>query len=182
MYCLSRIIVIGVGNILFYDEGAGVYAAAYLEANYRFSPPVEIIDGGTLGVRLSEYFLEYDEVIIFDTVSIDDEAGSVYVLDDRALGGLAEMVQSVHEIEVVQMLETCKMVGNCADVRIIGVVPDDIHSVAFGLGKRVKAAFPQMIQSAVSLLNAKDITVQMKEKITPLSEIIAGYTTAAAPR
>ncbi|MEA3373833.1 MAG: HyaD/HybD family hydrogenase maturation endopeptidase [Campylobacterota bacterium] len=179
---MSRIIVIGVGNILFLDEGVGVYAAAYLDANYSFSPPIEIIDGGTLGVRLSEYFLAYDDVIICDTVSIDDKAGSVYALNDEALSGLGKTAQSVHEIEITQMLETCKMAGKCADVGIVGVVPEDIETVAFGLSRHLKDAFPQMIETIISLLETKGITVQKGGKSTPLSEIIAGYTTATAPR
>ena len=179
---MSRTIVIGVGNILFYDEGTGVYAAAYLKANYSFFPEIEIIDGGTLGVRLSEYFLEYDEVLICDTVSIDDSAGSVYILNDEALSGLGNTAQSVHEIEVTQMLETCKMAGECADVTIVGMVPEDIEPIAFGLSKRVQSAFPLMIESIITVLQAKGITVEKRELTISLSQIIADYTTAAAPR
>lgn len=179
---MSRTIVIGVGNILFYDEGTGVYAAAYLDANYTFSPAIEIIDGGTLGVKLSEYFLEYDEVVICDTVSIDDTAGSIYSLNDEALSGLGKTAQSVHEIEVTQMIETCKMVGECADVGIVGVVPEDIKSVAFGLSESVKSAFPQMIATIIASLDAKGITAQESKQVVPLSQIISDYATAMAPR
>ena len=179
---MSKIIVIGVGNILFRDEGAGVYAAAYLDANYSFSPAIEIIDGGTLGIKLSEYFLEYEDVVICDTVSIDDTAGSLYCLNDEALSGLGKTAQSVHEIEVTQMLETCKMVGSCADVQVVGVVPEDIQSVAFGLSESVTNAFPQMIETIITSLKAKGITVQKSEQTMPLSKIIAEYATATAPR
>ncbi len=182
MQHLSEIIVIGVGNILFFDEGTGVYAAAYLEANYSFSPAIEIIDGGTLGIKLSEYFLEYDDVVICDTVSIDDDAGSIYSLNDEALSGLGKTAQSVHEIEVTQMLETCRMVGRCADIQIIGVVPEDIWSVAFGLSESVTSAFPRMIETIIALLHTKGITVQKNEQTMNLSKIIADYATATAPR
>ncbi len=38
-------IVIGVGNLLFKDEGIGIYAAKFIEENYTFEPSIEIIDG-----------------------------------------------------------------------------------------------------------------------------------------
>ena len=67
----KRNIVIGVGNMLFKDEGIGIYAAEYISQNYKFDDKdLEIIDGGTLGFKLMTYFQEYDNVIILDTVSI----------------------------------------------------------------------------------------------------------------
>lgn len=182
MQHLRKTIVIGVGNILFYDEGTGVYAAAYLKENYTFSPDIEIIDGGTLGVRLSEYFLEYDEVLICDTVSIDDDAGSVYILDDKALSGLGTTAQSVHEIEVTQMIESCKMFGECAEVTIIGIVPEDIEPIAFGLSESVQEAFPRMMESIVVTLEDKGIRVHKKEDVTPLPVVLTGYANPTAPR
>ncbi len=179
---MRKTIVIGVGNILFYDEGTGVYAAAYLKANYTFSPDIDIIDGGTLGVRLSEYFLEYDEVIICDTVSIDDDAGSVYILDDDALSGLGTTAQSVHEIEVTQMIETCKMFGECAEVTVIGMVPEDIEPIAFGLSQRVQEAFPRMIESMIVTLGNKGISIDKKEEVTALSALMTEYANPAAAR
>ncbi len=168
--------------MLFYDEGVGVYVAAYLNANYNFSPAIEIIDGGTLGIKLSEYFLEYDDVIICDAVSIDDDAGSLYCLNDEALSGLGKTAQSVHEIEITQMLETCKMAGSCADVVVVGVIPEDIQSVAFGLSESLKSTFPKMIETIIALLNAKGIAVQKNEQVISLTQIITDYTTATVPR
>ncbi len=68
-------IVIGVGNLLFKDEGVGIYASKYIEENYKFEGNLEIIDGGTLGFKLMSYFQDYDNVIILDTVSIEDKVG-----------------------------------------------------------------------------------------------------------
>jgi hydrogenase maturation protease len=46
-----------MGNILYRDEGVGVYAAHYLQAAYRFSPEIDVVDGATLGFGLMEMFL-----------------------------------------------------------------------------------------------------------------------------
>ena len=74
----KRNIVIGVGNMLFKDEGIGIYAAEYIKQNYKFDDEeLEIIDGGTLGFKLMTYFQEYDNVIILDTVAVVNEVGCV---------------------------------------------------------------------------------------------------------
>ena len=52
------IVVLGVGNVLEEDDGIGIYAAAYLRANYTLSPHVQVIDGGVEGINLLNLFLE----------------------------------------------------------------------------------------------------------------------------
>ena len=48
----KKILILGVGNVLFTDEGFGVRVAEELEQRYTFSPNVTVLDGGTLGLRL----------------------------------------------------------------------------------------------------------------------------------
>ena len=99
-------IVIGVGNMLFKDEGIGIYASEYISQNYEFDDKdLEIIDGGTLGFKLMAYFQEYDNVIILDTVSIEDEVGGIYRLPSDVLLGLGTYRKTAHEVEIVEMLE-----------------------------------------------------------------------------
>ncbi|MDQ1339185.1 MAG: hydrogenase maturation protease, partial [Campylobacterota bacterium] len=75
---MKKTAVIGVGNILFCDDGIGVYVVRYLRENYIFEPPIELVDGGTVGFGLFEYFREYDDVFLLDTLSLEDVAGSIY--------------------------------------------------------------------------------------------------------
>ena len=51
----NSITVLGVGNILLTDEGLGVHVVHQLEKEYEFSPAVNIIDGGTMGMELLSY-------------------------------------------------------------------------------------------------------------------------------
>ncbi|MFX4282803.1 hydrogenase maturation protease, partial [Aliarcobacter butzleri] len=86
---MKKNIIVVVGNMLFKDEGIGIYASEYIRQNYEFDDKnIEIIDGGTLGIKLMAYFQEYDNVIILDTVSIEDTAGSIYRLPSEDLLGL----------------------------------------------------------------------------------------------
>ena len=71
-------IVIGVGNLLFCDDGIGILAIKYLQKNYTFAPEIELLDGGTLGFNLAEYFLEYDNVFIIDIISTSSDVGQIF--------------------------------------------------------------------------------------------------------
>ncbi|RUM57265.1 MAG: Ni/Fe hydrogenase [Persephonella sp.] len=130
---MKKIGVVGIGNILFKDEGIGVFIVKYLQENYRFSPNVDLIDAGTLGFRLMEYLEDYDHIILVDTISIKDKAGSVYRLTADEILELGEYKQTAHEVEVVQMLGLTKLKGKMADVVIVGIVPEMICSSEIGL-------------------------------------------------
>lgn len=168
-------IVIGIGNILFKDEGVGIYAAKYLEENYDFSPNIDIIDGGTLGFKLMTYYQSYKKVIILDTVSIKDEAGSVYNLPADALMGLGSYRQTAHEVEVVEMLEICSMLDRMAEVNVVGMVPEDIESVDIDLTSTIKEKFNDLVNATLKELQNSGIDAKPKKLLKTLDEIIREY-------
>ncbi|MCK9373743.1 MAG: HyaD/HybD family hydrogenase maturation endopeptidase [Sulfuricurvum sp.] len=172
---MSNTVVVGVGNILFMDEGVGVYAGKYLEENFAFNPPIDIIDGGVLGFKLMTYYQSYDRVIILDTVTIDDEAGSIYHLPADALMGLGSYRQTAHEVEVVEMLEICSLLDKMADVSVVGIIPHDIQSVVIDLTDRVKGQFDPYIQTVLGVLRDAGVEATPKEEAKSLNRIINAY-------
>ncbi len=164
-------IVIGIGNLLFCDDGIGVIAVKYLEKNYEFEPSLELLDGGTLGFNLAEYFLEYDNVIIIDTISTDDEAGTIYKIPSDELLGGGSYKKTAHEVEVVQMLEACELYDKKAKITIFGIVPQDITSVEIGLSEVLKSKFDMLILSVIKEVKELGVKAIKKDDIS-LEEII----------
>ncbi len=174
--------LIGIGNILFKDEGVGVYASKYISENFCFDKKVDIIDGGTLGFKLMRYYQEYDKVIILDTISIEDKPGSIYNLPSKALLGLGSYRKTAHEVEVVEMLEICSFLEKMAKVNIIGIVPKDITSVEIDLTKEIKRAFLAFVNEAVRELereginsfqkSGKDLDMIIREYANPSMEAL----------
>ncbi len=159
---MTKNIVIGIGNILLNDDGIGVYAALYLEKNYTFEPPLQIIDGGTLGIRLIEYINEYDNIFLIDTISIDDKIGSVYVLPSDELLNLNRYRNTAHEVEVVDMLQTASLLDKKANVTIFGIVPSDIQTVKIGLNKELVNKFNLFINIIINKIQELNIKVTIK--------------------
>ena len=163
----KRNIVIGVGNMLFKDEGIGIYASEYISQNYEFDDKdLEIIDGGTLGFKLMAYFQEYDNVIILDTVSIEDEVGGIYRLPSDVLLGLGTYRKTAHEVEIVEMLEIVSVLDSYANVTIIGIIPADIETVEIGLTKAMEDKFEEFILNGI-----KEIESSLGIKATKVNNI-----------
>ena len=171
-------VVIGVGNLLFKDEGVGLYAAKYLEENYEFDGDIEIIEGGTLGFKLMTFFQEYDNVIILDTVSIEDEVGEIFRLPSDVLLGLGNYRKTAHEVEIVEMLEICSVLDSHAEVTILGIIPEDIVTVEIGLTNKIEGRFEEFILQTIKEIESIGIkTIRKKNKSikTIAHELIGSY-------
>jgi hydrogenase maturation protease len=163
---LKDTIVLGVGNILFKDEGVGVFASKFLEHNYDFSEGLDIIDGATLGFRLMSYFQEYKRVYIIDTISIEDKPGSIYKVPADELMGLGTYRQTAHEVEIVEMLEICSLLESIAEVTIFGIVPKDIESVDMGLTKELEESFDKLITEVVNEMDKIGFNPRKKDGLS----------------
>ncbi|NVJ53662.1 MAG: HyaD/HybD family hydrogenase maturation endopeptidase [Campylobacteraceae bacterium] len=173
-----RNIVIGVGNVLFKDEGVGIYASKFLQQNYKFDDSLEIIDGGTLGFKLMTYFQEYDNVIILDTISTEDEAGSIYRLPSDVLLGMGQYRKTAHEVEIVEMLEICSVLDKHAIVTILGIIPEDIEAVEIGLTSTLEEKFDGYISQALQEIESIGVTIEKvdnKDLKTIAQELIGSY-------
>ncbi len=178
----KKVAVIGVGNILLKDEGIGIYAAKYIAENFLFLPSVNIIDGGTLGFKLIGYFQNYDKVIIMDTISTDDVAGSIYDIPSKVLMGMGKYRRTAHEVEVVEMLEICSTAETMAEVNVIGIVPEDIRSVEINLTDELKNHFHVFVRTAVNQIEKTGFKTEYKRGKRSLNEIIRLYNFPHAQR
>lgn len=171
---MNKTIVLGVGNILYTDEGIGVFASEYLRANYTFEPEIDIADGATLGFKLMPYFQDYEHVIILDTISIEDKVGSLYRLPAQELLGLGMYRKTAHEVEIVEMLEICSLLEKMAEVTVWGIIPEDIETVNIGLTAPLREAFEGYITHILKELENLKIKPTKINTIS-LDEIISRY-------
>ncbi len=159
---MKKTAVIGVGNILFFDDGIGVYVVRCLRENYTFEPLVELVDGGALGFGLFEYFREYDDVLLLDALSLEDVAGSIYEIPSHELLGLGGYKKTAHEVEVVQMLEVCELHDAKANITLFGIVPQDITTPKIGLSEVLKGRFELLVQTVIGALEELGVNVVQK--------------------
>ncbi|MFH0709502.1 MAG: HyaD/HybD family hydrogenase maturation endopeptidase [Pseudomonadota bacterium] len=166
------IVVLGVGNVLEEDDGVGIYACAYLNANYTFTSDIEIINGGVEGINLLNLFLENDHIIILDTINLDDSAGSIYNIPSYELSGYGLNSGGAHEVGVMQCLDMIELMGKpLPKSNVLGIVPATI-SFRMGLSPELSSQFDSYIGAIVNYLKSCEIEIISKETRTTLQEII----------
>ncbi len=165
-------IILGIGNVLQKDDGIGVYAATYLQKNYTFSPEVEIINGGVEGINLFSVVERSNKLLILDSLELNDEPGSIYLIPSHELGGHGLNSGGAHEIGVLQVLDMLELQGKpLPDATVLGIIP---HHITFdmALSDTLTEAFEEYIKVALKFLKDSGIEAILKEKEVSLEEII----------
>lgn len=141
----KKILVLGVGNILLHDEGVGVRVVEKLQAEYEFSHNVELMDGGTLGLKLMDPISQVDVLIVADAVKNGGTPGSVYRLPAEMLTKRVAFKNSLHQLNLVETLTLADILGNAPEVAvIIGVEPADISPWGIVLSDPVRERLGDM--------------------------------------
>ncbi len=168
----KRIALIGMGNIMFCDEGIGTYLAKYLESNYHTPENLTIVDGGLLGFSLMTYYQEYDKVIIVGTNSKEGEAGTIFHYSGEAMMAQSNTRQTANEVELAMMLEICSFSDAMGEVACITMIPEDIVSVKNGLSRTILEKMPHLRDAVLEALKEEGITLIAKEPHSSFENIL----------
>jgi hydrogenase maturation protease len=166
------IVVLGIGNVLQKDDGFGVYASTYLKENYTFSKEVNIINGGVEGINLFSIFEENSEILILDTIELQDEPSSIYKIPSTELSGHGLNSGGAHEIGVIQCLDMLELQGKTLPkATVLGIVPKYI-TFDIGLSDILKDAFDGYISVILNFLKGEGIESFEKKSLVSLEMII----------
>lgn len=169
------IVVLGVGNVLEEDDGIGIYACAYLNANYTFSPEIQIINGGVEGINLLNLFLENDRIVILDTINLDDDEGSIYNIPSYELSGYGLNSGGAHEVGVMQCLDMIELMGHpLPESNVIGIIPKSI-TFHMGLSETLHDHFNAYINTVINYLKTINISSKQNEFQKSLYDIIEEF-------
>jgi hydrogenase maturation protease len=140
----TRIVVIGVGNLLLKDEGVGIHALKALQ-EIDLPPDIELIDGGT-SPDLIAYTGAGDKMIIIDAAKAGGQPGSIYLFKEEDLAAGKGTLTSAHEMGVVENLKLMTLTGNKPrEMVIIGIEPQDIDW-GTELSPELQAKLPEIIR------------------------------------
>lgn len=122
---MKKIAVIGVGNILLRDDGVGIHCVTALEKDFAVDE-VEYIDAGTAIFDLLGVFETFKKIIIVDALKGGHEPGTIYKMSVKELGELHKNHASLHDVQIVDLLQDANRLGAFPDVTIIGIEPEEI--------------------------------------------------------
>jgi hydrogenase maturation protease len=157
-----NIAVVGLGNILLSDEGAGVRIVEELQDKYSFSPPVKIIDGGTLGFGIINEIEHCKKLIIVDAVKAGEKPGTVYRFTRDDLTFDISRAVSAHDVGFLEVLEQWKVIGFSPEVIFFGIEPQDISNLSMELSDCVQEQVPKLVGLLIEELQKNGIEVYEK--------------------
>lgn len=150
----NGVLVLGIGNVLWADEGFGVRAVESLNETYEFPEGVTLLDGGTQGVYLLEHVRRTRRLLVFDAIDYGLEPGTLKVVrndDVPRFMGVKKM--SLHQTGFQEVLATAQLLGGYPqELMLIGVQPEELDDYGGSLRPSVRAQIPVAVDIAVQEL------------------------------
>jgi len=119
-------LILGIGNTLLSDEGAGVHALNHLQSLAPDIPNLSFVDGGTLSFTLSALIEDCTNLIVFDAAELNLPPGTVYTFIGTAMDDyLGNTRHSAHEIGLLDLMDIARITGHLPENRaLIGIQPE----------------------------------------------------------
>jgi hydrogenase maturation protease len=148
-------LVLGIGNVLWADEGFGVRAVEALNDAYELPAGVELLDGGTQGLHLLDRVCDTRRLILFDAVDYGLAPGSLKVVRDGEVPAWGASKMSMHQTGFQELLALAQLKGRVPEsMTLIGVQPEDLSDYGGSLRPCVRARVPEAVALAVRELEA----------------------------
>jgi hydrogenase maturation protease len=158
----DQIMILGVGNLLFSDEGFGVRVVEELERRFAFPDNVTVIDGGVLGVSLMGVMSAADRLIVVDVIRNHGVPGDLYRLAGDAIPERIRAKNSLHQIDFLEALTLCQALDKVPDTVILGVEPEDIFTLSTKLTATTQNRMNDVIRMVLDELDQLGIVCQDK--------------------
>lgn len=142
----ARVLIAGIGNVLFGDDGFGCEAAR--ACRDRAPEGVDVIDFGVRGFDLACAIVGGAEaVILLDAMPRGGAPGTIYVLEPE----VNEASLDGHALHGAAALALARSLGPLPYVRVVGCEPAPIDEPCDRLSAAVLAAVPRAAELALTL-------------------------------
>ena len=147
-------LILGIGNILWADEGFGVRVVEDLHRSYHLPKNVRIMDGGTQGLYLVQYIQAARNVLVFDAIDFGDAPGTLRCVFGAAVPsfmGCKKM--SLHQTGFQDVLAAADLMGTSPDnIALIGVQAEELDDWGGSLRPGIKARIEPAIAEGLEVL------------------------------
>ncbi len=177
-FCRKPIVVLGIGNVLFGDDGFGCAVVDYLESHCQIPETVCLLDAGT-GVRKLLFTLclspaRPQRLLIIDAIDAGRTPGEIFEIDPAEIPPVKLDDFSMHQLPTSNLLrelqETCGV-----EVRVLacqtGPLPEEISQ---GLSTAVRRAVPQAAEWLVREYFPRSTASPVKNVFTAACEEAGG--------
>jgi hydrogenase maturation protease len=166
------VLVLGIGNVLWADEGFGVRAVEALHQRYRLPASVSVVDGGTQGLYLLDHVCSAQRVLVLDAIDFKLAPGTLRVFRDDEVPVWSDTVMSLHQASFQELLSLARLRDRFPQrITLIGVQPDVLDDLGGSLSPRVRDRLDEAVDLAVAELSGwgVEVTPRRETPAEPLS-------------
>jgi len=158
-------LVLGIGNVLWADEGFGIRTIESLHDRYTFPDSVRVMDGGTQGIFLLPWIRNARRLLIFDAVDFGLAPAALKVIrDDDVPRFMGAKKVSMHQAGFQEVLSAAELTGDLPEeLVLIGVQPELLDDYGGSLRPSVKAQIEPAIQLGLTILGEWNIRGQLRD-------------------
>ncbi len=153
---MPKILIMGIGNLLMGDEGVGIHVLCYLQ---EISQPrgVDFVDGGTGGLNLLGFFLDYDRIILIDAVVDGQPPGTVSIVYPEYPSDYPATLVS-HDIGLKDLIDSAYLLDRTPEVVMVTISIREPSKVTLDLSPEVSAAIPSAADTVLDELKSAQIS------------------------
>lgn len=139
----AGITVLGVGNVLRADDGAGSRVVEALEG--ALPAGIELTDGGTLSFGLLDAVAGRHGLVVVDAAQLDAPPGTVRVLQGEEMDRFVSRPGSVtvHEVSIAELLDMARLTGELPERRAMVAIQPGALDWGTASSEAVRAAIPE---------------------------------------
>jgi hydrogenase maturation protease len=170
----DSVCVLGIGNLLWADEGFGVRCVEALQQRYEFAPHVELIDGGTQGLYLIQYVQQAKRLLIFDAIDYGLAPGTLKVVEnDDVPCFLGAKKMSLHQTGFQEVLQLAKLMQHYPEqVLLIGCQPEELEDYGGSLRPVVRQALEEALLLGVDALRRWGAEPRLRSRPLSNTEVV----------
>jgi hydrogenase maturation protease len=149
------VLIMGIGNYLMGDEGVGVHVAQRL-AREALPEGIDVLDGGTGGFFLMEYFENYPVVILIDATLDDRPTGTIRVIEPRFAVDFPRAM-STHDIGLRDLVEGLAILGKLPKIYLFAVSIEMIQSQQIELSPELERVMPELLEQVKKMAQRQNL-------------------------
>jgi len=159
-------LVLGIGNVLYADEGFGVRCVEALHARYVFPDSVNVMDGGTQGIFLLPWVRSATRLLIFDAIDFGLEPATLkLIVGDDVPRYMGAKKVSMHQAGFQEVLSSAQLAGDLpGELALVGVQPKLLNDYGGSLTPDVKQQLAPAVKLACTVLADWGIDVITRKK------------------
>ena len=170
-----EIMILGVGCILYSDEGFGVRVIETIQERYEFPENVLVVDGGVLGINLLGVISKPDRLIVVDAIRNKGKPGDLYRLEGEAIPERIRAKNSLHQVDFLEALMLCQALDKVPETVIVGVEPEDIETQSLELTRTTRAKVDAVIAMVLAELDRLGVPYKKGRSHNVSSNPISDY-------